>query len=145
MTPLGLSGVVDMISNALILDNGAIFLMTFPQTLSVIQKWQSIFKRDHHAVAIIPLWHTISMMASWVFNGGRGEWGISRCPSNYPFKFTPFCGWKVEGGRGVQNIIKLRTSEREIHLLPVDENFPQIWHLVHLERPHINKVFSLVY
>ena len=28
--------------------------------------------------------------------GGQGEWGISRCPSNYPFKFTPFCGW---GGR----------------------------------------------
>ena len=30
------------------------------------------------------------------------------------------------GGSGVQNIIKLRTSEREIHLLPVNENFPQI-------------------
>ena len=58
--------------------------------------------------------------------GGQGEWGISRCPSNYPFKFTPFCGWKGEGGRGVQNIIKLRTSEREIHLLPLNENFPQI-------------------
>lgn len=87
-----------MISNALILDSGAMFLMTFPQTFSVIKKWQSIFKRDHHTVAIIPLWHTISMMVLWVFNGGRGEWGISRCPSNYPFKFTPFVGGRGKWG-----------------------------------------------
>ena len=50
--------------------------------------------------------------------------GYLKVPSNYPFKFTPFCGWG--GGGRVQNIIKLRTSEREIHLLPANENFPQI-------------------
>ena len=51
--------------------------------------------------------------------------GYLKVLSNYPFKFTPFCGWGGGGGR-VQNIIKLRTSEREIHLLPANENFPQI-------------------
>ena len=28
---------------------------------------------------------------------GAGRVGYLKVPSNYPFKFTPFCGW--EGGR----------------------------------------------
>lgn len=55
---------------------------------------------------------------------GRGEWGISRCQVITRLSLHLFVG-RGGGGR-VQNIIKLRTSEREIHLLPANENFPQI-------------------
>ena len=55
---------------------------------------------------------------------GGGESGVSQ-GAQVITRLSLHLLW-VEGGRGVQNIIKLRTSEREIHLLPVNENFPQI-------------------
>lgn len=55
---------------------------------------------------------------------GGGESGVSQDAQVITRLSLHLTTLWVEGG--VQNIIKLRTSEREIHLLPVNENFPQI-------------------